>query len=351
MINLKHHKDDVRQMSRILHKLKHEAKPSITDDQYRESVANNATIILSSLFKSAPINLKDLQTINILVIGAGFFPSFLPLVKVISSIAPNMTELQFTLIEPLKSETERFHDYFSTLSKTGEERLPNIRYSAHNTGIKEFLQSNQNVAFDIIYFEQPDLSPIGILLAKKGREDAKLVASLRAAIPYLKKVIKPDAIIVASCLFKTDLIQLNSLINFSLNIKTRLEYIPRTFSDGVPYSSGLISVVDPKKLTKINPDKIAATINKYDATYCLIMFVSIIIFMLTPSWAKILSSFFTIALVIYHRYGVGALMIKLALIATQLGVLAGSIMVNDSFTHSNHKAIIYKDTEPGRSSI
>lgn len=328
-------------MKGILEIFKFTERLPITDDQYRQTVAKNATTILSTLFESAPAKFRDLKTMKILVIGAGFFPSFMPLVNVLSRIVPNLTELYFTLVEPLKSETDRFHDYFLKLNNSGIESQVTIKYSAQNTGIKEYLLSHHDMIFDVIYFEQPDLSPIGILLAKKGGENAKLVVSVRESIPYLKRIVKPDSIIVASSLFKHDLIQLNALINFSLLIKTHLAYLPGFFSDGAPYSSGLISVVDPKMLPKINPEERSAAIKRNDSYYFLVLFASFIIFLLTPSWAKVLSSFFIIALFSFHRYGMVSLFIKFALIVAQLGVLAGSIAVSNTFVP--HQTITAKD--------
>ena len=58
-------------------------------EQTIKKVAESALAILTSLFVTAPEDYRDIKSIDILVIGAGMFPSFKPLIDAISHIAPN----------------------------------------------------------------------------------------------------------------------------------------------------------------------------------------------------------------------------------------------------------------------
>lgn len=291
----------------------------ITDDQYREKVASNATAIFNMLFTSLPESFYQLSTMNILVIGAGFFPSYMPLVTILNKLAPGLSRLHFSLIEPLKSETDRFATYFSSLNQLELK----VSYTAHNMDIQEYLKTSQHTDVDIVYYEQPDLSPIGILLAANEDPNEILNYSLRESVPYLKNIIRPQSIIIASCLYSRDLMQLNSLINVSLNIPTRLAYLPGYFMDGSPYHSGLISIVDPQKLPREKPEVIAKVIKITDTYYSLFLVVSFTLFILTPPLGKIPSLLLTLLLVFYHSYGMNSVIIKTLIISIQISILIG----------------------------
>jgi hypothetical protein len=291
----------------------------LTDDQYREKVSKNATAILNSLFASITTNISELKTLNILVIGAGMFPSFIPLILALQRISPNLEKVIFTIVEPLKSATDRFHDFISKLDISSF----NIKceYSIDNMDIKEYLTNINNKYFDIIYFEQPDLSPIGILLAKTGSQKATLDLSLRESIPFLKKVVRPKTIIVASFLFKRDLKQLQILIDYSLNIPTKLVYLSTFKANVSSYSSGLISLIDSPKLPKESPYKIVRAIIKQDSYYAWFVLISMLICIITPASGKLFSFLCAATLLIYHRYGLRSFIVKATIILIQLGIL------------------------------
>lgn len=306
-------------MRDMLRKSKSDNEAVITDDQYRESVSKNAIAILNSLFDSISMDIIEQNTLNILVIGAGMFPSFKPLLLSLQRISPNLKTVTLTIIEPLKSETDRFNNYVSRLDLSCF--YITFEYSIHNVDIKEYLTNIKNVYFDIIYFEQPDLSPVGILLAKTGSFAAKLELSLRESIPFLKNIIQSKTIIVASFLFKRDLKQLNTLINYSLKIPTKIVYLSIFNSSGSPYSSGLISLIEPPALPNENPQKKASAIKKQDNYYAMLLLISTLLFVLTPSPGKLFSFLCTVTLLLHHRYGFGSFIIKSAIILTQIAIL------------------------------
>lgn len=293
----------------------------MNDSQYIESVSKDASTVLSRLFESAPPSTNHLESLDVLVIGSGFFPSFLSLVNSIAATSRNLKKINFTLVEPLTSETNRFEQYFVNHQASNATNL-SITYSIQNMDIKYYLKNVCDLTFDIIYFEQPDLSPIGIVLAKSGIARSRLELSLRESIPYLKRVVKSQSILIASFLYKKDLKQLNSLIKYSMNLPTRLVVNTENRKDGTPYNSGLIAIVDSKCIKKSNPEILAESIKRQDTYYSLFLVLSFLIFAITPPIAKGLSALGTLSLFLYHRYGVGSMIIKIAIIAVQIIVFA-----------------------------
>lgn len=306
-------------MARILKSLQMAKLKPKTDDQYRENVSGKVTTLLNDLLQSLPDEFLHATTINILVIGSGFFPSFLPLVNELRDKIPCLSRIHFSLIEPLKPETDRFSRYFWKLDRIDKDL--EISYTTHNTDIMSFLTNNNGDLYDIIYFEQPDLSPIGILFAHNSHQQALLTRSLRESIPYLKNIIRPQSIIVASCIYRRDLTQLNALIHFSLKIRTRLAFLPGFYNDGSLYSSGLIGVVDQRLLNNKPPESISAAIKKKDKYYLYILTLSLILFLITPSLGKIPSILLTMPIAYYHRYNYHCLLNKVALLSLQLIIL------------------------------
>jgi hypothetical protein len=293
------------------------------DIQYIENVSRNASAVLSQLFELTPPSIIGIDSLNILVIGSGFFPSLSSFVKAISTVSTNLKNIHFTLIEPLKSETDRFEAIFTTHNLSRRYGFT-ITYSIQNMDIKVYLMNVHDQCFDIVYFEQPDLSPVGILLAKSGVAAAKLDLSLRESIPYLKKVVSPQSILIASFLYKKDMKQLNALIRYSKNLQTKIIVSTENKRDGAPYNSGLIAIVDPAYIHKSDPEILAESIKRQDTSYWLLLVLSFLIFLVTPPIAKALSAFCTLSLLMYHRYGVGSHIIKIAIIAVQLAVLLGT---------------------------
>jgi hypothetical protein len=298
-----------------------DSRPPVIDDHYRESIAANAETILNTLFDSLPLTFLEMESINVLVIGAGFFPTFKPFIDSLSKRAIKLTHLKFILVEPQVSETDRFDRFFKRNGFDLGYNNINISYTVHNQGIKRYLKSAHKTAVDIIYFEHPDLSPIGILFAKNGHHQAKLTLSLRESVPYLKEIVQPHSIIIASGLFKRDITQLNALINFSLRIPTHRTQLPGSHTNGSPYNYGLISINDTHRLPDKNPRVIAQAIRRNDTYYSLLLIFSFILFLSTPPVGKIPSLLMTLALMFYHRYGIKNLGAKLILIAIQLSIL------------------------------
>lgn len=298
-----------------------DSRPPVIDDHYRESIAANATTILNTLFDSLPPIFLEIKSIHVLVIGAGFFPTFKPFIDSLSKRALKLTHIQFILVEPQQSETDRFDHFFKKNGFDSGYNNLKISYTVHNQGIKRYLKSAHKAAVDIIYFEHPDLSPIGILLAKNGHPQSKLTVSLRESVPYLKEIIQPHSIIIASGLFKRDITQLNALINFSLRTPTHQAQLPPSRTNGSPYNYGLISINDTHSLPNKNPSTIAKSIRRNDTYYSLLLTFSFILFLSTPPVGKIPSIIMTLALMFYHRYGIKNLSAKLILIAIQLSIL------------------------------
>lgn len=295
----------------------------MNDSQYIENVSINASAVLGQIFETTPPSISGLESLSVLVIGSGFFPSFQSLVKAIEVASPNLKKISFILVEPLKSETDRFEAIFTTHNLSSRYGFT-ITYSIQNMDIKMYLMNVHDQCFDIVYFEQPDLSPVGILLAKSGVAGAKLELSLRESIPYLKMVVRPQSILIASFLYKKDLKQLDALIRYSMNLKTKIIVSTENKRDGAPYNSGLIAIVDPTYIHKSDPEILSESIKRQDTYYWFFLVLSFLIFLITPPIAKALSAFCTLSLLMHHRYGFGSLIIKIAIVAVQLAVLLGT---------------------------
>jgi hypothetical protein len=292
-------------------------------DEYRNKVASNAYKLLTGLFAKTTIEFHHLKAINILVIGAGIFPSFAPLIKVLIDKSFDITEFNFTLVEPIQTQTDIFLVDFNEITTHFDTLI--IKVFVKNIDIKEYLKTTFNEVFDIVYFEQPDFFPLDILLAREGRAQSAMETSLRESIPYLAKILKEKSIIIASFLYKHDLSQLDSLISFSLNLKTQHFYLKKPFLKHSYYNAGLISQVDSGTVENIKPDRIEYRIKIFDTIYCLFLISSLIIFFLTAAWAKPMSALFLIAMLLYHRYNIVNFLWKISFLLLQFLILTKSM--------------------------
>ncbi len=295
------------------------------DNAIPKKIAKKAEVTLSRLLAYIPTSFATLKSLKILVIGAGFFPSFSPLCSILSRQCPALRNIEFVLIEPQKSETDKFNAYFQKLKQ--HPNAMNVTVSIHNDDIKKYLQKKNRPVFDIIYFEQPNLAILGILQAKTGNSNAILSAYLRESIPYLKYVVRENSIVLATFISTHDLKHFNSLLRHSLNIKPRFSCKPNLFSDNNFYSSGQIYILEEAKLPNRQAEKLAESIANSDTYFFLFLLISILIFILTLDWAKLLSFFFTLVLLFNHQYGSKGLFIKIVIVTLQFMILLSAVFL------------------------
>jgi hypothetical protein len=288
--------------------------------QYLKKTMDDAEFILGKLLSFAPESFMELKNINILVIGAGSFPSFIPLIRTLTHACPEAQSLNLTLLEPNQSATDLFKSKVSKM--TGSEFNVVVHFSIHNSDIKSYLNTPSDAIFDLIYFEHPDFSFLSVLLTKAKLAGDKLAISMQESIPHLRNIIKEQSLIIATCIFNDDLRQIKSLLEFSLGIKMRLVRQPRMIFDGRYYSFGLAGAVHKAQMQNKAPNRLVEEIGFTTILFGVFLLASVIIFLITPNKLKVVSFFFLIAQLFYTRYGVGGLIVRLFLIIGQAIILA-----------------------------
>lgn len=289
--------------------------------EYPREVMNDAKFLLDRLFSFTPKTCRELKHIKILVIGAGSFPSFIPFLSSLRQAYPNVKEISFTLIEPDQAATSRFKNM---LPKTMGGGNTLAHFSIHNTDIKSYLENTRDT-FDLIYFEHPDVSIFTAVLTRIQLARNTLAISMQESIPYLRKIIKDESVIIASFIFKGDLCEIKSLLKFSLGIKMHVVRQRKLFSDGRYYSLGLIGIADQSRLPNKPPEKLVKEMRLSTILFGLFLLVSVIIFLITPNKLKTVSFFFVIGQLFYNRYGITGWIVRLLLIIGQATTL---IMAN-----------------------
>jgi len=291
--------------------------------RYRDQTALKAETLLKKLFNGAIELFQSNRQLDILIVGAGTFPSYMPLVNILSQLFPSLKVIHFTLIEPVKKDTDFFEEHFLALSELHQLQ---VQFKIHNQGLEDFLKyATNNAAFDVIYFEHPETMALPILLAKLGMRNFNRVVSLRNMIPYLSNLFKPKTWVIASCMSYHELGQLKSLLNFGLRMKPRsfFSFNPLHFFYGGPYSSGLSGYVN-----RILPiPAIHAAIQRSHFYLCIFLFLSLIIYGMQSFYAdspvaRVILIFLMYAQLFFHRPGRRGLAIKLFLLLAMVLVLS-----------------------------
>lgn len=282
----------------------------------KKVMINDARLHFDRLFSFLPKSFNELNQIKILVIGAGLFPSFASLVNSITYACPKANEINFILIEPKQSKTNIFKN---RLSEVVDEFNVRSNVFIHNTDIKSYLEKTNEI-FDLIYFEHPDVSLINVLVEKIRFSKNNLAQSMQESVPYLRKIIKDQSVIIGSFVFKGDLYEIKSLLKFSLGIKIHLVR-KKLFFEGHYYCFGLIGIINESKLSNKIPEKLAKQIRFNTILFGLFLMTSIIIFLITPTKLKTTSFFFCMGQLFYIRYGITALIVRIVLIFGQISLI------------------------------
>lgn len=317
---------------------------------YRQLTASRAQNLLEKLFVSMPSSFAEKNALTVLVIGAGTFPSYMPLLNVLTRMMPQLKNVSFTLIEPLKATTDLFEKHFAEQSSQVQ-----TDFTIYNMGIKNFLKQSANVTFDIIYFEHPETSTLSILPAKLGVKYYAQKNSLRECIPYLLDKLTPQSLIIASCMSRQELAQLKWLLNFSFDTQARLVKLckRRQYFYAGPYSSGVFVQLQDLQFCNADQRKLsvssqvsqletqqserslsllamahqrARAIERCDNYLCGFLLMTFVIYgMSLPggnvhSIERLFSVLTMMALLLWHRPGMRGLMIKLVLLSGLVGL-------------------------------
>ena len=258
--------------------------------------------------------------LTILVIGAGSFPSYQSLLNRLKRTNPTLDKISFTLVEPIKSQTDFFLEHFADSTHD---------FFIYHGNLKDFFKEHTDKKFDLIYFEHPETMALPILLSAIGMSRFKRVPSLRASMPDLAAVVKTNTLIIASCMTRHELKQLQMLLNYSLKIKpehvaSRLWHI---FYGG-PYSEGLTYCIKQTSRCAVLQQKKTALIRFSDYSLSFVLFLALIIYILYcsqyPDDAHALERLVAVLLMgaqlYFHRPGKSGFAIKCLLLATQLSL-------------------------------
>ena len=188
--------------------------------RYREKIFSSATALFEKIIPAF-----DKDHLNILIVGAGCFPSYEALTQSLG-----VKQFSFTLVEPMEKETDFFLQNFA---KKHHE------FTIFNGELKDFLKETTQ-SFDLIYFELPETMTVPIILSKMGFLRFKRVTSFRESIPLLARVIQPNSVIIGSCMSRHELSQLKNLLTFSLHTKPLqiVSSLKHVFYGG-PYCEGI----------------------------------------------------------------------------------------------------------------
>ncbi|HEX2549032.1 MAG TPA: hypothetical protein VHM20_04330, partial [Gammaproteobacteria bacterium] len=121
--------------------------------QYRKKIEKKADGLLQKLLPDKNHWIED-----VLIIGAGSFPSEKSLNKILTAEG-----VHFTLVEPDKNATDFFCAYYQKNN-----------FSIENVDSQTFLRTTQK-KFDLIYFEHPETMTLPLVLGQLGIKTLKRV--------------------------------------------------------------------------------------------------------------------------------------------------------------------------------
>ncbi len=204
---------------------------------YRDKFAKKAAHLFAKLMMTQRLSAEK-TSFTLLVIAAGSFPSYLPLVRQLIATQPHLQSIHFTLLEPVASLTDIFLKHFAELPR---DLTIAVEFTAIDQDLETYLASGINSRFDMVYFEHPETMTLPIVLAKAGIKSFQRVPSFRKSLPRLSTVLAPNALLLACCMSHHELHQLKNLLNFGLPVKLQVtkSFHPLHYFFGGPFCAGL----------------------------------------------------------------------------------------------------------------
>lgn len=260
-----------------------------------------------------------LNQLDILVVGAGDFPSFMSLYDLLMLQWPHLKMIRFVIVEPTVACTKIFEERHQQLFR---EKAHHLSYLIANTTIHSFLKLNPNLKFDIIYFEHPEISPLtplmSILLPRKYKNELDLIC----AFPHLSFASKDVTIILASFILSSNLKMFKRLFNFCFEHETRIiKRSPYFINDGKVYSAGFISSLHPASI-KHQPGKLLRLIRFHNVLHFILVMASGVLLMLTTGPVVILSGLLFLIQVVAISYRRFIFLIKILIVFIQALMMA-----------------------------
>ncbi len=91
-------------------KFSHNTAEIKEEKNYRQTTEKTAEASIEYLFEKIHItdSLNEAKEVNVLVSGAGSFPSFVPFVRLLKKYAPTISNIHFYLLDPIKDGMDVF---------------------------------------------------------------------------------------------------------------------------------------------------------------------------------------------------------------------------------------------------
>lgn len=293
--------------------------------QYCDNIYQSAKNILEKTLDDKPF-LNSLSEVNIFVPCAGSFPSFRPLVDLLSQYK-NIRKINFLLIDPLTTELDIFNEAYN--QATIIENIQ-IKIQSQKIGISKFLEDNKNISspFHIIYFEHPEISAFNSLIDQFSFSNHILL--LRQSIPLIASLLLPNGKVIVVCQTEEEIKQAQSLINYGLETETKKTSEFKNLFFPHPYSKSIVTV-KPITITTKSQNNKSYNINCGDKLLAFFTIIALLLYL--EGFPKqsfrdhTISFFLTFGQIILHRPGLKGFSIKILLCLTQAALLA----------HSTHK--------------
>jgi hypothetical protein len=225
--------------------------------------------------------------------------------------------VHFVLVEPNKKDTDFFLKHFAKDFCT-----------IINTDIKTYLTTSKD-QFDLIYYEHPETMTLPLVLGQLGIKNLKRVALLRESFAYIARVLKPQSVIIASCMSKHECTQLKNLLNFNLKISTKTS-TRRSLQDffyGGPYSAGLSAhmIALPECMSEHKKEKAIQQSNLLLVIFLLLGLLSYIFYCYRFPGSDYALTRFLMVMVLFsqlyfHQLGTRGFLIKIFLFLLQIAL-------------------------------
>lgn len=286
---------------------------------YRNKAAHSAAQLFEKIVFENDSVLSHRREFTILVIAAGTFPGFQPLMQRLATIAPELQQVRITLVEPVKKFTDIFMQHFSTSSSHIK-----TEFTLANVGIETFLKNADGAElFDLVYFEHPEVMTLPILLAKLGIKNFQRVIAFRQSLARLNKVLQPNALVLASCMSQHEVRQLRGLLQLSLGCQLQISGSSRPihYFFGGPFCVGLRGHLQS---TDAPCKKYEKAIQWSDNFLVAVVLLSIVLYLLKLAgsdyvFVRITAVVLILLQLFLHRPGLSGFLLKLGLF---IGLLA-----------------------------
>lgn len=270
----------------------------------------NSHALLNKIFTSSSLSFVNAKKINILVICAGMFPSYTSLLKNLTSISPELTDVNFILIEPNKKKTDLFLQAASSFIFS-----VHTSFTIYNQSLEHYCREHISERFDIIYFEHPDMRTISILWEKiRG-------FSFRAAIPSLVNLLKEPGLVIASCISTHECQQLKSLLAYSFSAKPIAIHLS-TKPAFTGFNRGLCCPIETRP-SEISVQKRIQAIKKSDSAFCIVFLLCILLIVMAPASFihELCATFVVWPLLLFHRPGLAGWLLQGFILMTIIFIL------------------------------